>query len=1048
MEKESTDVGVDLGNGEKAVVGDAPIENPDYEGSATEGFENETQACKGTYPADCYSFMALHGPFEAPRFFFFGFLVWVFQVTFLILLVLRVAHPTLSTNENDDNPDEDDTGGFAFAKFVPSNNNTLSRWTQYMALLSYCFFADASVKDVVTAVETFPRFSRAKPGDKVWLIVLSCVLRLFQGLLSTIVVFLLVVNTSDVIDIILNFTAVNFVSDFDDIAFELCQWGKYGPSLKVEADRIVTLPAPACIYRKYQHVRYRWTVVPIAFVLLIGLFVISMNQSSLNDWLTVNLRIQFKDDPLRYGFNGCYRFTERIDKRVIFESYKANKEQAKIGYCSEKRKWFLFTGDETNACNLTKEEEWAISSKTYAFDIATVFEETWYSPTGTPLELYFFDDKKNNLDDDECGAFIGDGTCNDLFLNIIDHNYDDGDCCATTCNSLECGSTNKLTAAFNTNVTSGNGYQHCIDPQMKPVTFKIDNIHFPVAAATNNVNYANQNPFADLDPIDPPLSVICEGKNVLSVNINEEMELQTETILVPDGAKCGVSIKNVTAGLRRLPYVNYTVFHGDEKSIETDPIVIFQADSFEENFKSFERIPDCFFEKLDGHVERSTMYTGDDISNQAIQWLLEDSSGFSNCEDNQFLERYALAAINFAAPKQVKEENNSSDSSAELWIDESGQCDWIFVECVDGSVIELDLGSGVTNARLSGTIATEIGLLTNLSWLNMRANKLSGSVPSEIGEWKTMSYFGIELNELTGTIPTEIGNMASLTYFGLVGNDMNGTIPSQVFKLPFLSTLSIAANNLSGSIPEEIGMASSLELIIIEDNDLTGTLPTEIGRLTSLKAMYIYGNGFTGTIPTEIAALPTLELLRVEYNALTGSIPTELLSLYVFSYYDNKFSNLTAVDGEIICSDGGSETYCDCGFNCAFFPQNCGCKEAQSCCSALLEPFTNCEVCPFGLENPYEILQDYVMVCGQMAGVIYDDVFQFGDEEKCETLAKPFFTGIGCRCKPDPFVDKVGNSTIANSTTGLLSKDANSTSTNSKITDSTVQDQKNSSLIV
>lgn len=78
--EQSTDVGVDLGNGEKAVVGDAPIEHSDFEGNASDGFENETQACKGTYPADCYSFMAVHGPFERPLFFFFGFLVWAFQV--------------------------------------------------------------------------------------------------------------------------------------------------------------------------------------------------------------------------------------------------------------------------------------------------------------------------------------------------------------------------------------------------------------------------------------------------------------------------------------------------------------------------------------------------------------------------------------------------------------------------------------------------------------------------------------------------------------------------------------------------------------------------------------------------------------------------------------------------------------------------------------------------------------------------------------------------------------------------------------------------------
>ena len=34
----------------------------------------------GTYPADCYSFLALHGPIKSPTFFAFGFTVWMFQV--------------------------------------------------------------------------------------------------------------------------------------------------------------------------------------------------------------------------------------------------------------------------------------------------------------------------------------------------------------------------------------------------------------------------------------------------------------------------------------------------------------------------------------------------------------------------------------------------------------------------------------------------------------------------------------------------------------------------------------------------------------------------------------------------------------------------------------------------------------------------------------------------------------------------------------------------------------------------------------------------------
>ena len=156
------------------------------------------------------------------------------------------------------------------ADFIPANVPPLARATQFFAILSYCIFADESVKDVVTAVETFPKFNKAKPDDKVRCMVFSCTLRFIQGMVSLkssvsivyyvirlyiislisircteryvffskfnlfcsifaflsklacLVVLLLVINTTDVVEIVLNFTAVNFVSAFDDVGKKTC----------------------------------------------------------------------------------------------------------------------------------------------------------------------------------------------------------------------------------------------------------------------------------------------------------------------------------------------------------------------------------------------------------------------------------------------------------------------------------------------------------------------------------------------------------------------------------------------------------------------------------------------------------------------------------------------------------------------------------------------------------------------------------------------------------------------------------------------------------
>lgn len=418
-EENKIDIGISIGSGDD----DVNVSSSGRNGHSTFGrdvledelkgspeiVDSEDDGSKdgGTYPADCYSFMSIHGPTSG--YFYFGFIVWAFQVrhcwflprlmfcgeskkysdtlrdnsqtrfrffsientnfikiAFLILMVLHVIHPKLSTSENDDNPDAGQSYAF-WGNFIPSGSGNLSKATQFMALITYCVFADESLKDIVTAVETFPNFKRIKQGDKVHLIILSCLLRLIQGLLASFVVFLLVCTTNDVVDIVLNFTAVNFISSFDDVAFELAQWGKYGPAIKAEADRIEELPCPACMHRKRQHIRYVFTVVPVFIALLLCLILLTYRQDSSRFWLTDTIRVQFKDDELRNVYNGCYKESMRIDKRVVFQSNENNAAEAKFGYCQQEKKWYLYTGNSTHPCDIAEIDKVAFSSKTYFF---------------------------------------------------------------------------------------------------------------------------------------------------------------------------------------------------------------------------------------------------------------------------------------------------------------------------------------------------------------------------------------------------------------------------------------------------------------------------------------------------------------------------------------------------------------------------------------------------------------------------------------------------------------------------------------------------------
>ena len=68
---------------------------------------------------------------------------------------------------------------------------------------------------MVKAVEQFPRFDRVR-GEGTRLVIFSCILRFVQGFAATCVTLLLIITTPNVVEIILNFAAVNYISNLDE----------------------------------------------------------------------------------------------------------------------------------------------------------------------------------------------------------------------------------------------------------------------------------------------------------------------------------------------------------------------------------------------------------------------------------------------------------------------------------------------------------------------------------------------------------------------------------------------------------------------------------------------------------------------------------------------------------------------------------------------------------------------------------------------------------------------------------------------------------------
>lgn len=112
----------------------------------------------------------------------------------------------------------------------------------------------------------------------------------------------------------------------------------------------------------------------------------------------------------------------------------------------------------------------------------------------------------------------------------------------------------------------------------------------------------------------------------------------------------------------------------------------------------------------------------------------------------------------------------------------------------------------------------------------------------------------VNLNALNlrGTIPSELGDLTELSYLSLLKNHLVGPIPPELGKLTNLEHLDFDENQLSGPIPPELGNLVNLEFLWVKDNaGLSGPLPVEMTRLINLKILDLQGTSLC-VPPTDV----------------------------------------------------------------------------------------------------------------------------------------------------------------------------------------------------
>ena len=651
--------------------------------------DNDKSSKKGKKSKSCLPFLL-------------GFVVFVFQVSLLSLMLISRAWKHTSQVLDVDNPDQET--GFP-ASFVNANASYPVRVTQFLSTLAFFLFGGESLSDVVQAVLNAPAVFPSCDENyrrKEFPLQFACMLRFFQGVSGCLTAMMLVVSSNDVIDIVLNFTAVHFISSFDNLAFELAANGFYGQELFKATETVSEMQLPttrvvnffndkgnrnATIEQKLEGGQanekeattdtikdagkgraYMLVVGFLATIFLVILCIIFYYGDSEDKWSTHLFRVEFLDDELT-RYSGCCEFNDDKpdkgyqlnDRRLQFSIDETsasfiNKEkriytEARLAFCKEQKRWYLHKGSGIdNPCELNvdkaddsmKKLQIARSEQMLTFDIVSAFDSKWTTPHNKPIRLYFGENDAN-LKGDEGRDALGCGFRTrdaqcDAKLNMFEYSYDGGDCCPTSCDFRKDGDCEGL----------------------------------------------------DLTNILKPISEI-------EIDENGKHPCKEEILVIPGQSLTGTIPGELVASL------------GQATALEL------------QSNELIGRLP----------YEIGTM--------EELQYIHLEHNKLNGTIPGELGDLKELIGLSLY--------KNEFTGTIPSYLGNLTELKYLFLD----------------DNELTGTIPAELFNLTEIQYLHLYGNFLKGAVPTEVGKLKDVRRLDLSHNILTGSIPTEIGGLGELT---------------------------------------------------------------------------------------------------------------------------------------------------------------------------------------------------------------------------------------------------------------------------------------------
>ena len=221
-------------------------------------------------------------------------------------------------------------------------------------------------------------------GGARWQWILSVATCFFEGGLCLSVTFILIMQSSDVVGLFLDFLAVTFVSTLDNIMFSLARDGYFSKLIQVETEEVMKVRVPKP--KKTWH----WFRPLVFFIvsgsMLVGWGIIVIGQQAGNYLSCQKITVQFGDEfhaNLGY-FSGIYEVShfDPNGRPVYREQGNAIESSSYTGaifaYCEIESAW-TFSYQEEKGADIDPCKWHAKSAETKSFDIMVISPSEWFA---------------------------------------------------------------------------------------------------------------------------------------------------------------------------------------------------------------------------------------------------------------------------------------------------------------------------------------------------------------------------------------------------------------------------------------------------------------------------------------------------------------------------------------------------------------------------------------------------------------------------------------------------------------------------------------------